>query len=57
MEESKSSQSKPLEGGGRVTFNDTFDSNLTSLLTTYLAFDEIYCLIFLNKQTSLYVTK
>ena len=57
MEESKSSQSKPLEGGGTVTFNDTFDSNLTSLLTTYLAFDEIYCLIFLNKQTSLYVTK
>jgi hypothetical protein len=57
MEESKSSHSKAHEGGSSVTFNDTFDSNLTSLLTTYVGFDEVYCLMFLNKQTNYYVTK
>ena len=51
MEELKSSHSTALEGGS-VTFNDTFDSNLTSLLSTYIGFNEMYYLMYLNKQTN-----
>ena len=57
MEESKSSPRKEAGEVGFVGFNDTFDSNLTSLLSTYVGLNEMYCLMFLNKQTNIYVTK
>ena len=48
MEESKEGGLlKPSEDA--VTFVETFDSNLTSLLTTFLEFNEIHCLMYLNK--------
>ncbi len=57
MEESKGSPKKLGDQLGCTTFNDTFDSNLTSLLTTYVGFNEVYCLMYLNKQMNHYLTK